>query len=87
MIKFSDDSIYQDLDERNRKAVWDILSVLNNAPLCDARKVLDCAKEILEYNAVWHYPKAESEKENFDELADKVARRLVEQFAQAANKS
>lgn len=81
MIKL-EDSTYYDMSVECQAVVWEVLRVLDGAPLFDSIKILDCAKEILEYNSVWHMPKTEPEKDETAELADKVASHIAEAIKQ-----
>lgn len=81
MIKL-EDSTYYDISVECQAVVWEVLRVLDGAPLFDSIKILDCTKRILEYNSVWHYPKPEPEKNEIAELADKVAGQVAEAIKQ-----
>ena len=69
---------YKFMDERCKRAVLDILSIVNGAPLDDIKQVLGCVKQIVARDSVWHMPKAEPEGNDTDELADKVASHIAE---------
>ena len=73
---------YRFMDERCKRAVYDILSIFDGAPLCDIEQVLDCVKDVVERDSVWHYPKPEPEKNEIAELADKVAGQVAEAIKQ-----
>lgn len=69
---------YRFMDERCKRAVYDILSIFDGAPLCDIEQVLDCVKDVVERDSVWHMPKPEPKENETAELADKVASHIAE---------
>ena len=69
---------YKFMDERCQRAVCDILTILDGAPLHDVKEVLECVKQIIARDAVWHMSKSEPEENETAELADKVASHIAE---------
>ena len=73
---------YKFMDERCQRAVCDILKIFDGAPLHDVKEVLECVKQIIARDSVWHFPKPEPMKDEIDELADKVAGQVAEAIKQ-----
>ena len=69
---------YKFMDERCQRAVCDILKIFDGAPLHDVKEVLECVKQIIARDAVWHMPKPEPEENETAEMADKVASHIAE---------